>query len=206
MTFTELIAEIKWEAKLEQDSTWDAHLLLLIWDELVQIASLQSDASLYVSQLTLSSADQDGVTGLITLPALVKVDLVEYLEFSSNTVWILPDRDDIVPPIPFPSKPKSRQIVQGTPPLYNMSIQPLLALGSDLILFSYWKIPPVPTGGTDIFPNTLIQPLKTNCIRRALIFNASSADKQAEMFSQILAKAEAVTDSSNKTLDETKPS
>lgn len=211
MTFTELIAEIKWEAKLEQDTTWDAHLLLLIWDEMVQIASLQNEASLYVSQLSLTGADQ-GVDELIELPPLIKIDRIEFLHNDTSQVWILPDRNETIPPVPVAGQCRCYELVQGTPPSFKLALIPPqdLDVTFNEVLLSYWKIPDVPTGGDTIFPTSWIQSLKTNCIRRALIFNASTADKQADMFAQILAKAEAVSDASNKSLDtiedEKKPS
>lgn len=203
MTFTELIAEIKWESKLENDSTWDAHLLLLIWDEMVQIASLQIDPSLYVPITILAAANQGGAPQLLVeIPTMIKLDRIQYHEFATNQTWYLPDKDSIVPPVPVAGKPRCYEMCQGTPPKLKILLIPQIALGTDTLYVSYWAYPAVPAGGDTINPVAWIQSLKTNCIRRAQIFNSSSSDIRAQLFDQILQKAEAVSGKSNSNLQD----
>lgn len=204
MTITELIAEIKWEAKLEQDSTWDAHLILLIWDEMVQIANLQNEESLYISNQKLTIADQDGVTFLVALPVMTKLDRIEYIDTGGGLSWLLNDRNTVCPPVPYSNTPKAYELQQGAAPAFKLRLIPSMSLFADWLYVSYWKYPAVPVGGDTISPATWIQALKANCIRRALIYNSSSADKQVDMFASILNKAEAVSAASNKSLDITK--
>lgn len=198
MLISELITEIRWEAKLEKDSTWDSHLLLLIWDEMVQIASLQNEATLYVYNQILTNAAQNGGTLLVALPAMIKLDRVEY-NSGANTWW-LPDRDSTIPPVPIQGKPRAYELQQGTPPVYNLALISPQAMGTDTLAISYFKYPALPVGTDVINPISWIQPLKTNCIRRAQIFNASSSDLRAQLFAEILSKAEAVVQNSNSEL------
>lgn len=201
MTVTELITEIKWEAKLESDDTWDAHLLLLIWDEMVSLASLQMEPSLYV--LKEATTVQGGTPAfLVETPSMIKLDRVEYTYTATGETWYLPDRDSIVPPVPISGKPRAYEITQGTPPKYQLGLFPPQSLGVDKLYLSYWKYPAVPVGADTIMPVAWIQSLKTNCIRRAQIFNASSSDIRLQIFNEILQKAEAVSGKSNSSISD----
>lgn len=202
MLYSELIAEIKFEAKLEDDPSWDAHLLLLIWDEEIQIATLQNEASLYISRQPLTSADQNAGTKLVTIPPMIKLDRMEYYTPSSGGAeWILPDRNQVVPPVPQQGKPRSYEILQGVPPSFLLTFNPPFLLQADILYVSYWKYPAVPAGVDTIFPSTWIPSLKVNCVRRAQIFNSSDVAQRAAAFGQILLKAEAVSLASNQSLD-----
>lgn len=204
MTFTELIEEIKWEAQLQQDATWDAHLLLLIWDEMVQIASLQTETSLYKLRFPVTSADQDVGTKLITLPAILKLDRIEYHHTGSGGIeWLLPDRNEVIAPIPISGQARAYELAEGVPPGYTLLLVPSYLLQVDILYVSYWAYPAVPSGADTINPASWIQALKTNCVRRAMILNMSTADKRAEIYAQVLAKAEAVSGMSNKSLEVT---
>lgn len=204
MTFTELIEEIKWEAQLQQDATWDAHLLLLIWDEMIQLATLQTETSLYVLRQEFTSADQDIGTLLITIPPLLKLDRIEYHHTGSGGIeWLLPDRNEVIAPIPISGQARAYELAEGVPPGYTLALIPAYLLQTDKLYISYWAYPEVPLGADTVNPASWIQALKTNCVRRAMILNMSTADKRAEIYAQVLAKAEAVSGMSNKSLEVT---
>lgn len=186
MIYNTLVADIKKEAQLENDTSWDAVILSLLNEELINIANLQNTEQLHTTKKILTSVDQGGDL-LVALPAdFLKVDKIKYI--TSLNTWVLPKNNGIVPPIPEASKPKSYEI-DGvyTSGVVKLRLIPSVAMtvATDNIDLSYFIKPSARIAGDTVAPESWIPSLKKGVIERLLVYSISDASKQAEMFSKL---------------------
>lgn len=189
MIYTDLVAAIRSEAQLDNDTNWDARILLLLNEELVNLASLQNAEQLHITDVALVAANQT-VGQLVDLPVdFLKPDKFRFT--TGTTKWILPTNNGIIPPVPVPNKPRAYELhtnfIDGTS---KIRLIPSFALGADIVTVDYFA-KPIPRVGADLVaPDSWIPPLKRAVMERVLNYHINDPARSADSFSKLNAQSQ----------------
>lgn len=200
MTYAELTAQIKYEAKIENDSNWSTPLQKIVYDCFWQLARTVKDPDNYVCQHSLTSAAQDATTKLVKLP--VDFAILDTVEFSTATAtWDLPVREAIVPPALETAKPKCYEIYgnreaagAGNSNDYRRELKlfptPYTMVSGDALLVSYYRCPVTAIGDLvdafKIHPESWLAPLTTMAVNRIEIYTVQTAKERVALRGEIL--------------------
>lgn len=184
MIYTDLIAAIRSEAQLDNDQAWDARILLLLNEELMNLASLQNHEQLHITDLALLAANQT-VGQLVDLPAdFLKPDKIRYT--SGTSKWVLPTNNGLVPPAPIAGKPKCYELhtnfVDGTS---KIRLIPSVALAADIVTVDYFAKPIDRVGANTVAPESWIPALKRAVLERVLNYHIADPARSADTFSKL---------------------
>lgn len=188
MIYSTLVADMRSEAQLDNDTSWDARILMLINEELLNLANLQNQEQLHVTQVSRIAANQT-VGQLVDLPTdFLKMDKVTF-QGATNS-WILPKNNGLVPPIPEATMPKCYEL-SGIPATgMKIALIPSIALGTKSLTISYFSKPPAVVAGDTIYPDSWIPPLKRAVMERVLNYHLADPARSADTFSKLNSQAE----------------
>lgn len=138
MKFSDLILQIKAEARVKADDAFDAVVIGLL-NEMFKEATLAQRPFELRGEVPLAIT---AVTGLVTLPADFFVHhQVRFHDADTGREWALTTQDEAIQPAPrgMYGHPKSYQVESG-----QILLKPATAIvGGDTINLVYYKIPPI---------------------------------------------------------------
>ena len=193
MTLAELVAEIKFEGQIENDTDWSNHIYRFISDEAAKLAIETRDEALLVSQHSLALADQDATSKLIRVPTNFLVAYELRFRTATSVEWILPSRTGIVPPPLTTGKPKAYDFYGSesiSSQAYKSSIRllpdPYTMISREKVLLTYLRQPfeeitPATTSTTVIFPFRWLGDLKKRVVARIHTYHIANRGERAGM-------------------------
>lgn len=189
MLYSELVAAIRTEAQLDNDIAWDARILVLLNEELLNLANFENQEQIHITDVALVAANQT-VGQLVDLPAdFLKPDKFRYTTGTSK--WILPTNNGIIPPVPVAGKPRAYELhinfVDGTS---KIRLIPSVALGADIVTVDYFAKPIPRAAGDAVHPESWIPSLKRAVMERVLNYHIGDASRSADTFSKLNATAQ----------------
>lgn len=189
MFFQDILAQIKTESRIKDDSTFDAYVLNLMNEmfiEAVQSArpfELRNEVFLYV----------DATTGYATLPAdFFLYHQVLFQDSQTNREYLLTDQDEASQPAPrgLYGHPTSFEVQSG-----QIVLNPLGGIiTGDQIRLIYYKTPPVVTLSniSQLNPISRLEPyLIRTCVRRVRLFHTDDPQVTSQLTGDITSAAAA---------------
>lgn len=187
MIYSDLITQIKTEARIQKDTEFDAMVIGLLNEAFKEAVESQRPFELRTEVVLPITAG----TGFVTLPNdFFLHHQIEFIDVDTNKIWVLVDEDGAVQPAPrgFYGHPKAFEIEGST-----LTVKPITSLvGGDQIRLVYYKTPPivVTTSLQTVNPITRLEPFLIRfAVRRIRMFHAEDIQVAAMLQGDIASAA-----------------